>query len=384
MLNSQPEVSANAITDDSFSYAHTVKNGCSVRIWTLEQRNLLKLKSANELLEIDPNGENQMHQAFDCSEEPKYRDLVGHHGKVYSIVFSNCKYYIFTAGEDSTIRMWSLLTFTCLVQYKCGPANKFPVWCMDYAPYGRYFVSGGADHLVRIWATDDSKPLRILQGHDSDVNCVKFHPNSHYVVSGSEDRTVRLWEISTGQVRRIFNYYNQMQVMNLSFSPCGKYLASSDCSKDKIVVVWDIELSVVKQRFIVDPSTDNFIEKSNKPGSVNNYLPGKAGQTKSFITSLCFSREIDECLACTTSDGKVRVWMYKPGANTDEMLNEGALLHPYSKEDDIRHILKNSQVNLMASVQSKCVPLSLVHFTRRNLMLTFGAVTKKTLIDNLN
>ena len=128
------------------------------------------------------------------------------------------------------------------------------------------------------------------------------------------------------------------------------------------------------------------MEKSAKPGSLNNFLPGKAGITKSFITSVSFSRENDECLACCTSDGKVRVWVCKAGmtAGSDEVLNEGALLHPYNKEDDLKTLCRNSQLNLMASVQSKCVPLSLVHFTRRNLMLTFGAVTRKTLIDQPN
>ena len=72
-------------------------------------------------------------------------------------------------------RLWSLQTWTCLVCYK---GHMFPAWDCTFSPSGYYFATSGHDRTARLWATDQSQPLRIFHGHFSDVDCLAFHPNS--------------------------------------------------------------------------------------------------------------------------------------------------------------------------------------------------------------
>lgn len=75
-----------------------------------------------------------------------------------------------SASQDTSIRLWSLETFSNLVAYK---GHMFPVWSVDFAKTGLYFVSGGYDKTARLWSLDHIYPLRIFAGHDADVTV--FH-----------------------------------------------------------------------------------------------------------------------------------------------------------------------------------------------------------------
>ena len=149
----------------------------------------------------------------------------GHNGPIYGLSFSPDRSLLLSCSEDGTIRLWSLQTWTCLVNYKVKyilesyrkdsapgsynvenqidgllinlfiflQAHLFPVWQVKFSSHGHYFVSCGHDKTVKLWTTEQSSCLRIFVGHFSDVDCVAFHPNSNYVASGSGDRSVRLW-----------------------------------------------------------------------------------------------------------------------------------------------------------------------------------------------
>ena len=151
-------------------------------------------------------------------------NLHGHNGPIYGLSFSPDRSLLLSCSEDGTIRLWSLQTWTCLVNYKVNTfilykitglwsygtfadqicwllidkftflqAHLFPVWQVKFSHHGHYFVSCGHDKTVKLWTTEQSSCLRVFVGHFSDVDCVAFHPNSNYVASGSSDRSVRLW-----------------------------------------------------------------------------------------------------------------------------------------------------------------------------------------------
>ena len=223
ILNNGAEISANAISDNSSLYAHSHLGGNVVRVRTLDQYPLTKLKPSFELANVNPASENAYNQILE-PDSPDQHDLIGHSGKVLCIAFSSAFgsvsgsiEFIITGSEDSTVRLWSLLTFTCLVIYHIGPLHSFPVWSVDFAPFGRYFTVGGGDRIVRVYGTESTNPLRVCVGHESDVNVVRFHPNSNYIASGSDDRTIRIWDMVDGQQVRIFMAYCQGQVMRFYF-----------------------------------------------------------------------------------------------------------------------------------------------------------------------
>lgn len=84
-----------------------------------------------------------------------------------------------SASEDATIRLWSLDTFTNLVAYK---GHTYPVWAVDFAQTGLYFVSGSFDKTARLWSCDHIYPLRIFAGHDADVTVLKYYIHHYFRV----------------------------------------------------------------------------------------------------------------------------------------------------------------------------------------------------------
>jgi WD40 repeat protein len=95
------------------------------------------------------------------------RSLYGHAGTVNSVSFSPDRSLLLSCSEDTTIRLWSLQIWTCLVVYK---GHMFPVWDVKFSPLGYYFASTSYDRTARLWATDHYQPLRLFAGHFSDVD----------------------------------------------------------------------------------------------------------------------------------------------------------------------------------------------------------------------
>ena len=56
------------------------------------------------------------------------------------------------------------------------------------------------DSTVKLWSTEYAFPLRVLVGHERDVDVVKYHPNANYLATGSSDKTVRLWSHSDARM----------------------------------------------------------------------------------------------------------------------------------------------------------------------------------------
>jgi len=118
-----------------------------IKIWSLTPAKLKKLKPASELVDIDREADDVLVRMMDDRTAEPTRCFRGHSGPVYSVDFSPDKSYLLSASEDGCIRLWSLLTWTCLVVYK---GHLFPVWKAAFSPHGGYyFASGGHDRSAR-------------------------------------------------------------------------------------------------------------------------------------------------------------------------------------------------------------------------------------------
>ncbi|KAF7284164.1 hypothetical protein GWI33_022415 [Rhynchophorus ferrugineus] len=293
---------------------------------TEDSSKLKSMKSADQLQDVNIDADDVLVRMMDERSGESSRTLCGHGGPVYSVSFSPERTLLLSSSEDTTIRLWSLQIWTCLVVYK---GHMFPVWDVKFSPLGYYFASCSYDRTARLWATDHYQPLRIFAGHFSDVDCIQFHPNSNYVATGSSDRRVCLWDVTTGNHVRLMTGHKQ-PIQALAFSICGRFLASAgtDCS----VLIWDLS---------------------------HGHLVAELTGHEKTIHCLSFSR-CGNVLVSGGLDCSIKLW------------NFTKLTDDTSSEDvNISHNpeVKTGEDYLLRTFQTKNSPLINLHFTRRNLMI---------------
>ncbi|XP_063163187.1 transcription initiation factor TFIID subunit 5 [Candoia aspera] len=330
-LNAYQGLTAVDVTDDSSMIVGGFADS-TVRVWSVTPKKLRSVKSATDLSLIDKESDDVLERIMDEKTASELKILYGHSGPVYGASFSPDRNYLLSSSEDGTIRLWSLLTFSCLVGYK---GHNYPVWDTQFSPYGYYFVSGGHDRVARLWATDHYQPLRIFAGHLADVTCTRFHPNSNYIATGSADRTVRLWDVLNGNCVRIFTGHKG-PVHSLAFSPNGRFLATG--ATDGRVLLWDIG---------------------------HGLMVGELKGHSDTIYALKFSRD-GEILASGSMDNTVRLWdavkAFEDLETDDFTTATGHINLPESSQD-----------LLLGTYMTKSTPVIHLHFTRRNLLLAAGA-----------
>lgn len=305
------------------------------------------------------------------------RRLIGHSAPVYSVSFSPSiegpdnagrdkmkvstkPRLLLSSSSDGCVRLWSLETWTCLINYK---GHEGCVWNVVWAPHGHYFASCGSDKTVRVWSQDHISPLRLLVGHDTCVNQVAWHPNGAYVFSASDqaDKTVRMWSFVTGDCVRIFTGHTDM-ISSLQCSPSGKILASADITG--CIILWDIEKGKMIKRC--------------------------RGHLKGGVWSLSFSVE-SSILASGGADGTVRLWDVHlptadgkaagdgdpvtiptttvPGTASGTQAGAAASAAAGGKKKTKETLITPDQIS---AFPTKKTPVYKVKFTRMNLLLAAG------------
>ncbi|XP_053607989.1 transcription initiation factor TFIID subunit 5 isoform X3 [Plodia interpunctella] len=237
LLNSGHTAICADICDDSTLVAVGFNNS-HIKVWTLTTVRLRGMKSAEKLQDIDREAGDVLVRMMEEKDRDTCRTLFGHSGPVYKVCFDPFKALLLSCSEDSTVRLWSLQCWTCLVVYR---GHVWPVWDVRWSPHGHYFVSSGHDRTARLWATDHHQPLRIFSGHLSDVDSsifvLAFSVCGRWLASGGGAGELMVWDLSTGLPTAALPPSHTAPIHALAFSRDGTILSSGslDCS----IKLWD-------------------------------------------------------------------------------------------------------------------------------------------------
>lgn len=358
LLNSLQTITTADISEDSSLLAVGFSDSI-IKLWSLTHKKLLTMKNANELDNINLEAEDVLVRMMNDKSNDTYRTLYGHSGPIYGLSFSPDKYLLLSCSEDTTIRLWSLHTWTCIVCYK---GHLYPVWTVKFSPHGYYFASGSHDKTARLWATDTNQPLRIFAGHYSDVDIVQFHPNSNYIVSGSSDMTIRLWDCTNGSQVRLMTGH-KAPIFSLSFSNEGRFLASAGA--DNRVLVWDLAHGHLVAALTSHTSTIHCLSFS-RDGTIlvsGNFF------VLHFFFPLLFFCNINYyyyfvLLSLGSLDCTVKLWDFTKLA--EEMSLEDVNV---SHNPDVK---QSAESYLLRTFPTKNSPILALHFSRRNLLFGVG------------
>ncbi|KAK9367010.1 WD40-repeat-containing domain protein [Lipomyces kononenkoae] len=118
--------------------------------------------------------------------------LVGHTGKVYSVVIDSKRSRCISGSMDFSVKIWSLDSGSCLYTLE-GHTHLVGLVGL----YGDLLISSSADSTLRVWDAENGQCLHELAGHIGAIT--SFQHNDKVVISGSSG-TIKLWNIRTGNL----------------------------------------------------------------------------------------------------------------------------------------------------------------------------------------
>ncbi|KAA6230458.1 WD40 repeat domain-containing protein (plasmid) [Chlorobium phaeovibrioides] len=154
--------------------------------------------------------------------------------QVHSVCLSADSIYALSGGSDHMLKLWEMSTGQCLRTFE-GHSNH--VWSVNLSADGKYALSGSGDKTLKLWEMSTGQCLRTFEGHDGGVNSVCLSVDGRYALSGSDDHTLKLWDVNTGQCLRTFKGHSGY-VNSVSLSADGEHAISGGF--DKTVKLWSL------------------------------------------------------------------------------------------------------------------------------------------------
>ncbi|GCB81645.1 hypothetical protein scyTo_0023166, partial [Scyliorhinus torazame] len=138
---------------------------------------------------------------FDKNSEQILATLKGHSKKVTSVVFHPSENVVFSASPDTTIRIWSVSTTSCVQVVR---AHEGAVTGLSLHATGDYLLSASDDQY---WAFSDIRTGRVLTKVTDEVagcalTCAQFHPDGLIFGTGTIDSQIKIWDLKVGEVGR--------------------------------------------------------------------------------------------------------------------------------------------------------------------------------------
>ncbi|HTJ42811.1 MAG TPA: protein kinase [Kofleriaceae bacterium] len=209
------------------------------------------------------------------------RVLRGQPDQVTSLAWAPDGKHLATGAWNGDVRVWDLASGSARVL----AGHTAATWALAYAPDGRTLVSGSIDRTARVWDAERGEAIRVIRGHDAEVNHVAISgdrmiscssdgsiklwslatgalvkemrghalavlgcdvtPDGTTIASASWDGTVKLWRASDGaNLATLRGHHDQLQTVR--FSPDGKRVASGGADHD--IIVWDVASASIVRR----------------------------------------------------------------------------------------------------------------------------------------
>jgi WD40 repeat protein len=207
------------------------------------------------------------------------RRLGGHTRAVMSCAVAPDGRWLVTTGEDHTVRIWDVATGG-LRHLLTGHRQK--VISCAIALDGTWLVTASADQTARIWDAATGRCRHLLAGHAEQVVSCAIAPEGSWLVTTSRDWTARIWDAATGEPRALLQHPNWVSAC--AIAPDGRWLVTT--GDDAKARIWDTETGVLQHTL--------------------------TGHWQSLTA--CAIAPDGRWLATTSGDGTARVWDPETGA----------------------------------------------------------------------
>lgn len=253
-------------------------------------------------------------------------DLRGHQGAVSQVIFGASHHRFATAGEDGTIRFWSIeeqmLERVLSWDEELARQGKAqpPITAIAFtADDQRIVAAAQTAKEVQVWSVESGARLLQLGGFRQPVTHLTVRDN--WIAAASADRTVRVWQADTGKLYAQFTQTSPLT--GLSWSGDGQRLLATS---GNTVQLWQIKTRQTKQMFrhagIVTSATldatAQTVVTGTKDGTIRvwDVATGQVRQTvnpgTTAIAQLHFSPD-GQYLAIADVEQRVWLWNFPKG-----------------------------------------------------------------------
>ncbi len=171
-------------------------------------------------------------------------DLTGHTESVLALAVVTEMNALFSAGADSTVRLWNLETLQNIMVFEGHRGFVVGLHAM-VSDSGTGLFSGSDDRTVKQWNSNSGACVHTYKGHKGPVNAIVA--TEAYCFSGSSDGVIKVWDLSSRKCVRTVNAHSD-SVWSLCILYDGRVVSGST---DSTVRVWEnlVDSSTIAAEF---------------------------------------------------------------------------------------------------------------------------------------
>ncbi|EEB06136.1 WD repeat protein Pfs2 [Schizosaccharomyces japonicus yFS275] len=195
-----------------------------VQAHEMEVRDLAFSPNDSKFVTASDDGSLKVWNFHTSAEEQK---LTGHGWDVKTVDWHPSKGLLVSGSKDNLVKFWDPRTGTCLATLH-GHKNTIMQASFQRDTRNNLIATVSRDSTCRIFDLRTMKSIRVLRGHDKDINCLAWHPtNPNIVTTGGSDGSVNHYSLDEPPLLSQKWYHDRHPQVTLSASTTLLYPSAS-------------------------------------------------------------------------------------------------------------------------------------------------------------
>lgn len=140
----------------------------------------------------------------------------GHTAGINMVQYSPTGKYVYSAGDDKSIKMWDVQTG---IDVNTFNAHEAPVNSIHLSDDGKLLVSADRAGFVILWDAITGEIKTKISAHAGSANTAKLSKDATKIITGGEDELLKVWTAAGDSIKTISGF--SAPIMNLAISPSG-------------------------------------------------------------------------------------------------------------------------------------------------------------------